>query len=248
MGRTTPVSYRAVSGGKARVWRVLAALVGALVFVATSPFPEANALTSDEGALVSYINNARAKYGKKRLSVASDLVAVARRHSQRMASQGATFHNSRLTSDVDGWRRIGENVGRGPSAKAVHDAFMSSGSHRGHILDGTYDQVGVGAVWAGSGSSRMLYITEVFVDRASSSSSSSSSSTTTARKRVSRPRRVVVHRAVPVPVRNPPKQKPRPAPPPPPAVPVPVTVDMLVQLLTMDLVPPKPAIDKPPVR
>ena len=186
---------------------------------------------------MSYINNARAKYGKKRLSVASDLVAVARQHSKRMASQRAIFHNSRLTSDVNGWRRIGENVGRGPSAKAVHDAFMGSGSHRVHILDGTYDQVGVGAVWAGSGSSRMLYITEVFVDRAS----------TTTRKTVSRPRRAVVHRAVPVPVRKHPKRKPAPAPP-PPAVPVPMTVDKLIQLLTMDLVPPEPPVDKPPLR
>lgn len=224
-----------MSGGKTRVWRVLAALVGALVFVATSPFPKADALTSDEGALVSYINNARAKYGKKRLSVASDLVSVARQHSKRMASQRAIFHNSHLTSDVNGWRRIGENVGRGPSAKAVHDAFMGSSSHRVHILDGSYDQVGVGAVWAGSGSSRMLYITEVFVDRASTST----------RTTVSRPRRAVVHRAVPV--SKPPKRKPRPAPP-PPAVPVPMTVDMLIQLLTMDLVPPEPPVDKPPVR
>jgi hypothetical protein len=228
-----------VSGGKTRVWRVLAALVGALVFTATSPFPKADALTSDEGSLLSYINNARAKYGKSRLSVASDLVAVARQHSKRMASQGAIFHNSHLTSDVDGWRRIGENVGRGPSAKAVHDAFMSSSSHRVHILDGSYDQVGIGAVWGGSGSRRLLYITEVFVDRASGGG---------ATKTVSRPRRVVVHRAVPVqraPKRHP-KPKPRPAPP--PAVPMPMTVDMLIQLLNMDLVPPQPPVDKPPLR
>lgn len=221
-----------MSGGNTRVWRVLAALVGALVFVATSPFPKANALTSDEGALVSYINNARAKYGKGRLSVSSDLVSVARQHSKQMASRGAIFHNSSLTSDVNGWRKIGENVGRGPSAKAVHDAFMGSSSHRVHILDGSYDQVGVGAVWGGSGSRRMLYITEVFVDR------TSGGRTTT----VSKPRRVFVPRAVPV--RKPPKRKPKPAPP---AVPVPMTVGMLIQLLTMDLVPPQPAVDKPPV-
>ena len=234
LGLQTSVGYRAVSGGNTRVWRVLAALVGALVFTATSPFPKADALTSDEGSLLSYINNARAKYGKSRLSVASDLVAVARQHSKRMASQGAIFHNSHLTSDVDGWRRIGENVGRGPSAKAVHDAFMSSSSHRVHILDGSYDQVGVGAVWGGSGSKRLLYITEVFVERTSGGT----------RTTVSKPRRAVVHRAVPV--RKPPKRKPTPAPP--PAVQVPMTVDLLIQLLTMDLVPPQPPVDKPPVR
>ncbi|MGH2785864.1 MAG: CAP domain-containing protein [Actinomycetota bacterium] len=216
-----------MSGGKTRVWRVLAALVGAVVFFASSPFPKANALTSDEGALLSYVNAARANYGKQKLAVASDLTAVARQHSKEMASKGAIFHNSSLSSDVSGWKKIGENVGRGPSAKAVHDAFMSSSSHRTHILDGSYDQIGIGAIWKGS----VLYITEVFVDRAGGGGSSTS---------VSPPKKVVTKF---VPARKP--AKPKPAPP---SVQVPVSVDMLLQLLAMDVVPPEPAVDKPPLR
>ena len=242
LGRTTSVSYRPVSGGKTRVWRVLAALVGAVVFTVSSPFPKAIALTSDEGSLLSYTNSARSQYGKKKLSVASDLVAVARQHSKEMASKGAIFHNSSLTSDVNGWKKIGENVGRGPSAKAVHQAFMGSSSHRTHILDGAYDQVGIGAVWGGSGSNKLLYVTEIFVDRTSSDGGSSGSSSGGGGSSF------VPKKVVPkfVPARKPPKRKP--APPPPPARPIPLTVGLLVKLAAMDAQPEEPAIDKPPLR
>ncbi|MGH2795946.1 MAG: CAP domain-containing protein [Actinomycetota bacterium] len=223
-----------MSGGKTRVWRVLAALVGAVVFFASSPFPRANALTSDEGALLSYTNAARAQYGKSKLSVASDLTAVARQHSKEMAAKGAIFHNSSLPSDVSGWKKIGENVGRGPSAKAVHQAFMSSSSHRTHILDGSYDQIGIGAVWSSSGSSKILYITEIFVDRAGGGGGGGS---------VSPPKKVVTKFA---PARKPPKRKPKPVPP--PAAPVPVSMGMLLQLIAMDAVPAEPAVDKPSLR
>lgn len=231
IGLETPVTYRAVSGGKTRVWRVLAALVGAVVWFSSSPFPSAIALTSDEGALLSYTNGARAQYGKAKLSTASDLNAIARQHSKEMASKGAIFHNSSLPGDVNGWTKIGENVGRGPSAKSVHQAFMSSSSHRTHILDGAYNQIGIGAVWSGSGASRMLYVTEVFVKRGSNGAPA-----------VSAPAKPAVHR--PVLARKPeaqPKPKVRPAPP------RTMSVGMLVQLLAMDVVPPEPPIDKPPL-
>src|SRR5688572_18784192 len=113
LGPNPSVGYRAVSGGKARL-RVLVTLVGALVFTA-SPFPKAGALTSDEGYLLSALNSARANNGIAKVSVSSDLVSVARKHSAEMASKGAIYHNSSVTSEVHGWKEIGENVGRGPS-------------------------------------------------------------------------------------------------------------------------------------
>lgn len=236
IGPKTPVTYRAVSGGKTRVWRVLAALVGAIVFFASSPFPEASALTSDEGALLSYTNSARASYGKAKLYTASDLNAVARQHSQEMAAKKAIYHNSSLPSDVHGWTKIGENVGRGPSAKSVHQAFMSSSSHRTHILDGAYNQIGIGAVWSGSGSSKMLYVTEIFVKRGSTKAPA-----------VSPPKKkTVTYHYVPA-VGPKPKPKAKPIPKPRPSPPRTLSVGILVQLLAMDVVPPEPAIDKPPI-
>lgn len=204
-------------GGSTR-FRVLAALVGAIVFFITSPFPKANALTSDEGQLVSLTNGARSSRGISRLSLSSDLNAAARRHSNRMASRGAIFHNTSVTSEVSGWRLIAENVGRGGSARSVHNAFMGSSSHRTHILDGRYNQFGVGAVWAGSGSSRRLYVTEIFVLRGSSRAPVVRRSSSPVRRHASVPRR-----------------RPRPAARPAPALPPPaLTIDFLLEFVKMD--------------
>lgn len=79
-----------------------------------------------------------------------------------MAARRSIYHNSSLTSEVRGWRAIGENVGRGDSASQVHGAFMGSGVHRTHILDRRYNQIGTGAVRGGDG---LLYVAEVFAQR-----------------------------------------------------------------------------------
>lgn len=216
LGPSRSVGYRAVSGGKARL-RVLVTLVGALAFTA-SPFPKAYALTSDEGSLVSSINAERAQHGMGKLSVSGELVAKARKHSAEMASKGAIYHDANLGSGVSGWKQIGENVGRGPSANAVHNAFMDSSSHRAHILNPKYDRVGVGTVWKGSGSSKMIYVTEIFVDSAGSGPSTVAPKVT-AKKYL-------------------PAKKPQPKPKPKPPAPVeePRTLHLLLRMLQMDAV------------
>lgn len=216
-GPSAFVSLRPVSGGKARL-RVLVTLIGALAFT-TSLFPKAYALTSDEGSLVSAINSERSSRGIAKLSVSAELVNVARNHSAEMAAKGAIYHNSSVGSEVHNWKSLGENVGRGPSAGAVHNAFMASSSHSTHILNGAYDRVGVGTVWKGSGSSKTIYVTEVFVNSASGG--------TVVYAKASTPKKYI---AAPKPQ---PKPKPKPKPVPPP-VPVPMTVGVLLELLALD--------------
>jgi hypothetical protein len=53
---------------------------------------------------------------------------------------------------------VGENVGYGPDALAVHVAFMRSPGHRANILDRDYSEVGVGAVVRGG----RVWVAEVF--------------------------------------------------------------------------------------
>ena len=111
-----------------------------------------------------------------------------------MAARRSIYHDSNLTSEVRGWRAIGENVGRGPTVSAVHRAFMSSSSHRAHILSGRYKQIGTGVV---KGSDGYLYVTEVFVDRGTVhrvSRSATSSRRVTRRVYHAPARRHVVHR------------------------------------------------------
>ena len=83
-----------------------------------------------------------------------------------MAANHGIYHNDGLPGQVSGnWRKLGENVGRGTSIRQVHNAFMGSATHRVHILDPAYNQVGMGVVRGGDG---YVYITEVFAARGSS--------------------------------------------------------------------------------
>jgi hypothetical protein len=131
-----------------------AVAVGALAVAA----PAASAST-EESQFTSLANQERGKRGLKSYSVASDLVAVARRHAQRMASKGTIYHNPNLGSEVTGWQAVGENVGMGGSAASIHEAFMNSAPHRANILDGDFTQVGMGTAYDSKG---VLYVTQVF--------------------------------------------------------------------------------------
>jgi hypothetical protein len=124
--------------------------------------PVASASTaSDESSLTSSINRERARRGLNSLSGSGELASIARRHSARMAASRRVYHNSSLYRQTAGWTSVAENVGAGPSASAVHNAFMRDSQHRGIILDLRYTDVGVGVSYRGS----TIYITEVFARR-----------------------------------------------------------------------------------
>jgi hypothetical protein len=112
-----------------------------------------------ESSFTSLANSARSSAGLWRYTVASDLVAVARRQSERMAAKHDIWHNPNLASDVSGWRAVGENVGMGPSVSSIHNAFMNSPAHRSNILDHDFTEVGMGTATDANGT---LYITQVF--------------------------------------------------------------------------------------
>jgi hypothetical protein len=129
--------------------------------------PVASASASKESEFVSKINAERRERGKGALTVKSDLVAAARRHSARMAAKGDIWHNDNLGNEIDGWTVLGENVGMGPTVDSLHEAFMNSQGHRHNILLSDYNQVGIGVV-VDNGT---IYVTEVFARRADSTPS-----------------------------------------------------------------------------
>ena len=209
-------------GARARSGLTAVTLVGALLLVALPASPAAASSTSDEGSLLSLTNAERANRGIRRLSSASDLASIAERHSRNMAANHGIYHNDGLPGEVSGnWRKLGENVGRGTSVRQVHDAFMDSSTHRVHILDPRYNQVGMGVVHSSDG---YMYITEVFAERGSAPA-------------VKRP---VVRRVVRRVVHRPAARRVRPAPVvrPAPAAARPLTVGMLMDLLALDAPPP----------
>jgi hypothetical protein len=136
--------------------RVLVALllVIPMTLVAAPP-----ATAGTESEFVARANAARTSRGLRAYAVRSDLSAVARRHAARMAAARRMYHNPSLASEVRGWSALAENVGRGPSVESIHNAFMSSSSHRGNILSTTYTEIGVGTARASNGE---LFVSQVF--------------------------------------------------------------------------------------
>jgi len=143
--------------------RMLVALTLAVTAGATAAaVAPATALASGydlEAQFVADMNAARQAGGLAPYSVAYDLVAVARGHSQRMASQQSLYHNPGLTTEVHSWQAVGENVGEGPTVSDIHTAFMNSPEHRANILDHDFTQVGVGVTVDSHG---IIWVTEDF--------------------------------------------------------------------------------------
>jgi hypothetical protein len=97
-----------------------------------------------ETQLISMTNSARRSAGLRALPVELQLTRVARDWSNTMASRSELSHRPNLGSTISGdWRRVGENVGVGPSLESIQKAFMASPGHRANVL-GDYDRIGIG--------------------------------------------------------------------------------------------------------
>lgn len=146
--------------------RRFATLLTLLLVIVTAPsgpsaVEAAHAEQDDEAALVAAINDVRSDAGLPDLTSSVELTRVARRHSAAMAAADLLHHDPALDAVVKDWRKLGENVGRGPAAHALHTAFMASPTHAANVLEPGFDEVGIGvAVVDGQ-----LWVTEVFRSR-----------------------------------------------------------------------------------
>lgn len=139
--------------------------------------PAVAASTSEvtaEQEFLALVNIERAKRGLGALRVRTDIVTVARRHSARMAAESRLHHNPNFSTEITGWQRVSENVGRGPSVSVLHAAFMDSDGHRRNIVDDRVTEVGIGVVIDGA----RIWVTVNF-RRPSSNVSTLAPSTTT---------------------------------------------------------------------
>ena len=99
--------------------------------------------------LTAMTNADRRAHGLPALATANDLQSLAQSRANEMARSGKLAHTTNLGSKVSGWKRLGENVGRGPNLRDIQTAFMASPSHRENILDPDFTQLGVGVTWDG---------------------------------------------------------------------------------------------------
>jgi hypothetical protein len=131
-----------------RPWSAVlfALLVLALLGVAPQPADASDANRRAEKEFIALANIERAKVGLGALTERSEIRTVARTWSATMASTTQLAHNPNYSTQITGWQRVSENVGRGPTVAAIHKALMASDGHRRNILDDRVTQVGVGVV------------------------------------------------------------------------------------------------------
>jgi hypothetical protein len=161
--------------------------------------PMAWADQNDDGAFFADTNAERAKVGAQPLRMAADLVAVARKQAGAMAGDGRIYHNPTIGTDVQNWKTVAENVGRGADEPQIQGLLMGSPGHRANILNGAFSEIGIATVRAGD----YLYVAEVFRQPMAAAAPAPAS----------------VPRPAPAPRLSPAVV----APPPPPAVPAPAS-------------------------
>jgi hypothetical protein len=124
------------------------------------PLAVGRAQAGDTTADLTAMTNAdRAAGGLRALATAADLQSLAQSRANDMARSGKLAHTTSLGSKVSNWKKLGENVGRGPNLRDIETAFMASPSHRENIVDPDFSQLGVGVTFDGK---EYFYVAVVF--------------------------------------------------------------------------------------
>ncbi len=153
-----------------------------------------------EGDFIARTNALRSSKGLAPLGVNGTLTAKAQAWAEHMAAVGAISHSNLSDGAPSNWRRLGENVGRGPSVASIHDALVASPDHYANLTDPGFQSIGVGVVNANG----TYYVSEVFMESASQPAPSAPAP------------RVAAPSPGPQPVHTAPAAAPAPPPPPPP--------------------------------
>lgn len=120
--------------------------------------------------LSELLNRERRRFGLAPLTLDPLLAYAAEEHSADMAEQRFFGHESPTRGDPMRRARragvvlkqLGENVGRAPSARDLHQLLMGSPGHRGNILRPDFTHFGVGVVADESSGERVLLATQLF--------------------------------------------------------------------------------------
>lgn len=127
---------------------------------------QATDVAVDEAEFVRLINDLRASKGAGPLTVNEELVRVARPWTVKMKTAGEISHNPDLAKQVNAnWRKLGENVGVGPTVPMLHEAFVKSPAHLKNLVDPTFEAIGITIEYDGD----VFYVTQQFMDIATDS-------------------------------------------------------------------------------
>ncbi len=142
-----------------RMLSVLLVTVAATIALGTGQAAQA-ADPGNEADLANRINMVRGSRGLAAVTTHSVLTAKAEAWAQHMADSGCLCHSNLPDGVTVGWRKLGENIGRGPNVATIHDALVNSPLHYANMVDGAFRWVGVGIAYGGG----QMYVAEVFMD------------------------------------------------------------------------------------
>ncbi len=119
------------------------------------------ASSNTESAFVTALNQERTSRGLDPLTVDIRMTNAARDWAEEMVDRGHLVHAPDITVGAPtGWRKAGENIGRGSGVTGLVSAFMNSPGHRANVLDPAFTRIGVGVAHTPRGE---LYTAHRFV-------------------------------------------------------------------------------------
>jgi uncharacterized protein YkwD len=137
---------------------------------AESPAPgedAGNGVKDDVDAMRKMVNAARAAEGLSALGSDATLDKLATEHATKMMTAKTVGHDVgdgdpsvRLKAAGVTYRSSGENVASASSLTRAHRALWASPSHRGNLLEGRFNKVGIGVVRSDDG---RVWVTQLFV-------------------------------------------------------------------------------------
>jgi uncharacterized protein YkwD len=115
--------------------------------------------TPEQMAAIDAANADRRAAGLTELLPSPALNAKAQAWAEALAQRGGLVHSTLTDGAPDGWTKLGENVGKGPSIDAIQRGFMGSPAHRANVLDPSFNWIGTGVATAADGT---VYVVQVF--------------------------------------------------------------------------------------
>lgn len=219
--------------------------LGALLLVGplAPPASAATPVPTLDTTFASLLNGLRGTLGLGSLAVDGELSSIARAWSVQMADSGTLSHNGALKSQVQGWSKVGENVGFGGTATQIFNALVASPPHMRNMSDRDFTRIGVGTVTDRQG---RIWTTHVFMRPEAAAAAPAASPTAPAARKAAPPTTAT---PTPTPATAAPTTAPASTAPPPTAAPTtaapPTTVAPLPEVEVASEAPPTDASPPP---
>lgn len=218
----TTFSTTLVVAALAATWAVASPMAASCA--AATALDQITASPNESSQFVAAVNQLRESKGLNDLTVDGNLSSIAQNWAVTMGQADDIFHRSNLADGVSiNWKRLGENVGMGPTVTDLMNAFIASPHHYENLVDPSFTRIGIGTVRTPGG---LMYTAHEFAAVVGDSGGHPAPAPVTAPP-VTTPRVTVPHVVAAPRVTTPPTTAP-PAPPTTVTTEAPATVQRLV--------------------